>query len=662
MRGALHALAARSDVRAEIYGVRDARTDEDAADWAPYAPRTFSTVGPTAFAAAPGLGDALLAGAHDVVHEHGIWLYPSLAVLRWRRRTRRPLVIAPHGMLDRWAVRNNGWKKEIAALAFERANLRGAACLHALNRGEAAAMRSFGLTNPVAIIPNGVSLPDAAARAAAAASPPPWPSDDGRRALLFLGRLHPKKGVLETVQGWARLKQTAPKVAAGWRLVLAGWDESGQADAVRAAALGLGLVVGEDVVVAGPILGARKAAAFAHAGAFILASRSEGLPMAVLEAWAHAAPVFMTAACNLPEGFAAKAAIEIRTDPDALAQALALHLPRAELAELGRRGRALVEARFSWTRVAEDLTALYRWVRAARRSAAAVRGGVLAQMPLGRLHQFLTHHPIAGRAPWRAWASVIDWQVRSRLADEVVVGWIGGARFAARRGMTGFTGNIYAGLHEAVDMLFVLHFLRPGDLFADIGANVGSYTILASAVAGADTAAVEPDPTTAGRLRRNVSLNGIERQVTIHEVAVAASPGEARFTIGRDTVNRVANASDTETRTVSVDTIDRLFAARAPTMLKLDIEGYEAEAIKGAASILRHPALKAVALETSGGAIDDTLRRAGFAQAHYEISTRLLVEAPTAARASNQLFVRDPAEIMTRLRQAAAIEVRGLRL
>ena len=96
-------------------------------------------------------------------------------------------------------------------------------------------------------------------------------------------------------------------------------------------------------------------------------------------------------------------------------------------------------------------------------------------------------HPLTQDAPLRAWARFTLWQVRSRLQDEIHLPWIGGQRLAVRRGMTGATGNIYVGLLEFPDMMFPLHFLQEDDLFLDIGANVGCYTILASGVCRAKT-------------------------------------------------------------------------------------------------------------------------------------------------------------------------------
>jgi hypothetical protein len=129
-----------------------------------------------------------------------------------------------------------------------------------------------------------------------------------------------------------------------------------------------------------------------------------------------------------------------------------------------------------------------------------------------RINAFLATHPLTRRRRLSAAARVLRWQIESRICDEVTIDWIGGTRLAARRGMTGATGNIYAGLHEFPDMAFVLHFLRPCDVFADVGANVGSYTILASGVVRCHTVAFEPDPLTAAALERNVICGNSSRR------------------------------------------------------------------------------------------------------------------------------------------------------
>ncbi len=156
------------------------------------------------------------------------------------------------------------------------------------------------------------------------------------------------------------------------------------------------------------------------------------------------------------------------------------------------------------------------------------------------LNRFFSTHPLTCDAQLAAWGRFLSWQIRSRLQHEVMVPGVGGQRLAVRRGMTGATGNIYTGLHEFADMMLPLHLLREGDLFFDIGANIGSYTVLASGVCGATTWAFEPDPDTAVFIKRNLHVNHLTDRVKVHELALGDNDGTVSFTRGRDTVNRVA--------------------------------------------------------------------------------------------------------------------------
>lgn len=347
----------RLGVKAHVFGLADTGIEDRVA--CPYERANVRAVPSWPFPGlrlAPALDRALAEVHSDVLHLQGLWLYPSIAALRWRARTGGPVMISPHGMLDPWAMRNSAWKKHLALGLFERRNLSGAACLHALAESERAAIRALGLRAPVAVIPNGVDLPTANFKL----SRPTFLEGEDRRILLFLGRIHPKKGLAETLHAWAQVLRDAPTVARDWVLVIAGWDDGGHAEKLRRLAYELG--VETSVHFPGPIFGDQKARLFDAAGAFILASHSEGLPMAVLEAWANGCPVFMTQACNLPEGFAAGAAIEIPTNPVAMASILAHHLANPEFPSVGAAGRNLVAERFSWDRVGQKLAAVYAWL------------------------------------------------------------------------------------------------------------------------------------------------------------------------------------------------------------------------------------------------------------------------------------------------------------
>jgi len=348
LRRAVQGLAALG-CKVTVYALRDEHSDADMAEWGDIQPVLVDPAGPAALGYAPDLTKRL--GEHDLLHQHGIWQGPSLAVSSWRKRTGKPVVISPHGMLDPWALANSGWKKRVARALYEHANLRGAACLHALAEAETKAIRAAGFANPVAEIPNGIDLPEA---------PCPKAESDGRKTLLFLGRLHPKKGLKELLSAWELIARNDPGLAARWRVVIAGWDDGGHREALMQQAASLPDVA--QVEFPGALHGAEKHAAFCQADAFILPSHSEGLPIAVLEAWAYGIPTFITDDCNLPEGFARDAAVRITTDPAALAQVLRGRLEDSGLAAMAERARSLCEEKFTWDSVAAQYLATYQWL------------------------------------------------------------------------------------------------------------------------------------------------------------------------------------------------------------------------------------------------------------------------------------------------------------
>ncbi len=342
-----------------VFGAKDQFTTADHAAWHPLAPATFGVVGPWQFGYSPGLRAALLNADLDILNVHGIWMYPSVAGLAWVRRSGRPLIVHAHGMLDPWAVRHHRWRKRLAGWVYENAHLRRAACLRALCPAEAEAMRQFGLKNPICVIPNGIDL-----SAARPTKPPPWEGqiDPGRKVLLYLGRIHPKKGLPHLLRAWQALRRDDPKAATGWALGIAGWDQGGHEAELQTAARELGIA--DDLLFLGPRFEEDKAACFAHANAFILPSFSEGLPMAVLEAWAYGLPVVMTPQCNLPEGFAAGAAIRVEAGAQDTTRGLRELFRMTDPArrEMGGRGKALVAQRFTWPRIAGQMLEVNRWL------------------------------------------------------------------------------------------------------------------------------------------------------------------------------------------------------------------------------------------------------------------------------------------------------------
>ena len=164
------------------------------------------------------------------------------------------------------------------------------------------------------------------------------------------------------MNAWAAVRRSAPVQAEGWHLGIAGWDQAGHEAQLQAQAKSAD--VSDSVHFLGPLFGEAKAAAYRCADAFVLPSFSEGLPMAVLEAWACSLPVLMTPQCNLPEGFAVDAALPIEPDAASIAQGLAklFEMSPSSRRQMGERGRKLVTERFSWPNVAASLSQVYQWM------------------------------------------------------------------------------------------------------------------------------------------------------------------------------------------------------------------------------------------------------------------------------------------------------------
>jgi FkbM family methyltransferase len=230
--------------------------------------------------------------------------------------------------------------------------------------------------------------------------------------------------------------------------------------------------------------------------------------------------------------------------------------------------------------------------------------------------------------------------------------------------MAGATGNVYCGLHEFEDMAFVLHLLGKGDLLADVGANIGSYSILAAS-RGARAVTFEPGPEARARLEDNVRLNGFEEAVEVRAEAVGATEGEAAFTVGRDTVNHLLVAGEKgSSESVKVTTLDTALGNRAPTLIKIDVEGGETDVLTGAVRSLSSEGLLGLIveiwdpLECNAGV---RLREGGFVPVTYEPFTRTLSSSAEGLR-GNTIFVRDAAMVQKRLRSTPSVSVLGSRL
>lgn len=375
-------------VNVHVFSFRDKFSDADQELWKPLEISTYPVTGPRQLGYSPLLQQAVLASRTDIGHTHGLWMYSSVATLDWHRKTRRPYIVSPHGMLDPWAVKNSAWKKKLALLLYERAHLQNAACMRALCQSEATSIRAFGLKNPICIIPNGIDLPTESVPAA-----PPWNGlvEPGKKVLLFLSRIHPKKGLVNLIRAWSKSRkaQNGNLQADEWVLAIAGWDQGGHEQELKKLATELelawtdirenGAVNGDgrkkgvsaftasnpcSVIFLGPQFDQAKDACYHHCDGFVLPSFSEGLPMVVLESWANAKPVIMTPECNLPEGFAANAALKVETTETSLVTGLneLRRMTNEDRQAMGRRGHDLVLKHFTWTQVANQMQAVQMWI------------------------------------------------------------------------------------------------------------------------------------------------------------------------------------------------------------------------------------------------------------------------------------------------------------
>jgi len=281
----------------------------------------------------------------------------------------------------------------------------------------------------------------------------------------------------------------------------------------------------------------------------------------------------------------------------------------------------------------------------------------------------IDQHPLAGRHKLNAYYNFFFWQLRCRINKSAIKVMFTDRTFLmAKKGMEGATGNIYTGLHEFNDMGFLLHFLKPEDLFLDIGANIGSYTVLASGHIGASSITFEPIPSTFNSLKKNIEVNQLQNKVKALQVGVGSENTELTFTTNLDSVNHVSLGKKTEsaanTVQVKVVKIDEVLKQeRFPSMIKIDVEGFETEVLNGMPATLNNESLKAILIELNGCGkrygydeekIHELLLLNGFSACSYDPFTRNIILLETYGE-FNTLYLRDLDFIKERICNAEKI-------
>lgn len=291
----------------------------------------------------------------DVCHVHGLWEPHSLAVRRIAKQLRKPIVSSVHGMLEHWELRNKGMKKKVYSAFFERPSLAQSACLRALSAKEANDYRRFGLQNPIAVIPNGIRNIE---RVNPNALLIQFPQLKNKRIVLFLGRIHHKKGILRLLESWSTVTRNCPDA----HLLIAG-SEYGHTGTQIHRLIRTNRIE-TSVTCAGVLSGYAKVAALSAATCFCLPSYSEGMSIAVLEALSIGLPVVVTHACNVDGVEGAGAGYICTTDPDTIASGVSkcLSLTNSEWQAMSSAARILARQRFDWSIVGEDMALVYQWI------------------------------------------------------------------------------------------------------------------------------------------------------------------------------------------------------------------------------------------------------------------------------------------------------------
>lgn len=289
----------------------------------------------------------------DLLHMETLWRYPQLIMEKWRNKSNHPIVCSPHGMLDPFIITNQGILKRLFARLIMQKSLEAVTCFHALCKKELEDIRSYGLKQPIAIIPNGIHMP---------IKKTIYTKIDNYKHLLYLGRLHKKKGIDYLLYAISQIKNQSPKLLTKWQIDIVGWDDEGFKSKLEDIVNKNNLQ--DTVVFHGELFGEAKDSIYATADAYILPSHGEGLPMTVLEAWSWKLPVIMTSKCNIPEGFEANAAIKVEDTLLSIKEGIIklLKMSEEERQIMGQNGYQLVKEKFTWDKSAEKMLQLYKWL------------------------------------------------------------------------------------------------------------------------------------------------------------------------------------------------------------------------------------------------------------------------------------------------------------
>jgi len=293
----------------------------------------------------------------DLVHIHEIWHHPHFAAYRAARKAKKPFIIAVHGALEPRCLNYKALKKKVYAALIQRRILNGAAAIHAITQEEVKHIRAFGVNRPIFTIPNGINPEEFNKLPPGQELERLYPELQGKKVVLFLGRIHPIKGLDILARAFGKIARERKDV----HLLIVGPDEGGYRGEVERVLVSEGVI--EKVTFTGMLTGKEKLAALSRADICVIPSYSEVRSIVALEAMICGLPVIITRQCHFPEVREARAGIVIDPDSAQLAEAMVKLLDNTKLREeMGNNGKRLVMERFTWDKIADQMIGLYQRV------------------------------------------------------------------------------------------------------------------------------------------------------------------------------------------------------------------------------------------------------------------------------------------------------------